>query len=448
MFCPNCGKPNQEDSRFCEECGTALVENSVLAQALYSEPVSEDSAEAPSNFVLPKFDFLKIKEFSKKNKFILIPVAAVVVLATVFCIIGSSVASPKRIAKNYFESLSKGDYKAMYDCLALPDDEFINEETFNVYMQEYAETSNRFTDVKNYTIEEIKSNSGLGDSYNSELPSAGSNSMIKNFQVSIVDSMTGYIDELKIPLIKQDAKTWLFFDTYKVSAAGYVLQDITINAPANTTVSLDGVELNNKEQSSDEENVCLYEIANLFPGTHTISVVSDMFETYEMEIDINNSESTYNVSANSLKLKEELVSTAKTNATNDFKLLYSKAKDGKEFSTIGIKAAPEADISTVYSRIVEKLTLNSDGTGIKSVTFTSVEANDLYSQYTNDDGAIRISFQQEFQYTYTYTRTQGWFNVTLVDGESSGAQTVRFTYEYVDGEWLLYSLDNAIIYAY
>ncbi len=44
MFCPNCGKSNPDGSKFCENCGTNMLESNGVQQAAPQQPVAPPPA--------------------------------------------------------------------------------------------------------------------------------------------------------------------------------------------------------------------------------------------------------------------------------------------------------------------------------------------------------------------------------------------------------------------
>lgn len=447
MFCPDCGKPNKDDSRFCEECGAALVESEVLEQPLYNE-FEENAAADRYEVELPHIDFTKVIEFLKKAKFVLIPVLAVVVLFTAFYTIGSAVSAPEKVVEKYFTALSEGDYKQMYQQLALPNDDAINEETFVAFMNKYMEEQGKsFSDVKNFIVQDLDAKqtaSDYEDEGDKELKAAR-----RNFRVNVVDKLTGDIDYLDLVLIRQDAKSWLFFDTYKVSSADYIVQDIRINIPLKAKVLLDGVELTQETLVSEDEGWYTYEIETMFRGMHKISIVSDLFEEYEVERDFYSSDMECSFDEYSLTvLKKDHAVAAYNQAVSDFKTMYEKALAQKPFSETGIKAASDPEsLESCYESILKLLARKSDDTGINSISFATVEMEEDISRqsFINEDGYVQFNFSVRFNYEYTYTGYEGWFEPVLTEGERSGSRTVRFAYAYVDGTWKPVYLENYTI---
>ena len=90
MFCGECGTKNEKGAKFCEKCGAKLE-------------VAEEKQESPKTQQQP---VKTSKPMTKQNKIIIAAVSAVVVLLIAFVAVGSSLASPKRLVKNYMDAIS------------------------------------------------------------------------------------------------------------------------------------------------------------------------------------------------------------------------------------------------------------------------------------------------------------------------------------------------------
>ena len=133
MFCPECGKKNENGAQFCEYCGAKIAEESKV--------------------VLPK---TPRKPMKKKTIVIISIVSALVVILVVGGIVLSSNFKPSKIAVNYFVALMNNDTDKIYDYINVPDSEFTTKKMFT----EVVDTEKE--DLLNYKIvSEEKSTDGL-----------------------------------------------------------------------------------------------------------------------------------------------------------------------------------------------------------------------------------------------------------------------------------------------
>ena len=133
MFCPECGKKNAEEAKFCEFCGAKIDEDSKI--------------------ILPQ---KPRKPMKKSTKIIIIVVTLLVVVLGGGGIILSNNFKPSKIATEYFEALMNNDTDKIYDYIDIPDSEFTTKEIF----KKVVETED--TDVVNYqVVSEEKSSDGL-----------------------------------------------------------------------------------------------------------------------------------------------------------------------------------------------------------------------------------------------------------------------------------------------
>jgi hypothetical protein len=129
-------------------------------------------------------------------------------------IIAFQMTKSEKVAKDYFEALKSQDFETVYSYLDLEDSEYINKDNF-VKIQE---DSNNFSNIGDYEV----------------VPSISSKLKLSSLNTNSEDLITiqyniNDLDEpqkLKIHLLKQPEKKFLFFNTWKVDASDYVANHI------------------------------------------------------------------------------------------------------------------------------------------------------------------------------------------------------------------------------
>ena len=133
MFCPECGKKNEEGAQFCEHCGAKIVEESKV--------------------VLPK---QPKKPMKKKTKIIIIVSTVLVLALAILGIVLSDSFKPSKVATEYFEALMNNDTNKIYDYIDVPENEFTTKKIFTEV------TDSEKEDLVNYqVVSEEKSTDGL-----------------------------------------------------------------------------------------------------------------------------------------------------------------------------------------------------------------------------------------------------------------------------------------------
>ena len=460
MFCPECGKPNPDENRFCQYCSALLVDNSAEQfQQPVAQPVSDNGQQAKPDVVvsIPKVDTAKVKGFIQKQKKLLVPIVAVVIALIVFVAIGSSLSSPEKVVESYFTALTENDYEAMYKQLALPESDLLTKEAFTNYMtQNFGEGENPYYGVKKFDVKEIDERDyyGYGYDYNENRDNKKKDeNPVKNYQIIMVDKTTGESSTYFVTLIEQDTKTLLFFKNYKVSSASFVAQNVKLYVDGEAAVTFDDIALTSPE--TDEYGTKSYSLPAVFKGEHKVTLTSDLYEPFETDFYIYENYDSQTVRTSYMKFKEDILTSLETKALDTIKTMYANALANKPFSIDMMKTTPEyIDLSNIYTNLVDNIAMQEDGTGLNEITFTSgaIRTNYLnekqYSVHTDDAGRTTVSFTLNLTYDFKYTRNVGWYEPQLEVREGSNNDSVSFQYTYVDGEWNLSSMGNCVVYYY
>ena len=198
MFCPECGKKNEEGAQFCEHCGARIVDDSKV--------------------VLPK---QPRKPMSKRNKIIITVSALLIVILVIGGIILSENYKPSKVATDYFEALMDDDANRLYNYIDVPENEFTTKKIFTEVVD------NKKEDLVNYqVVSEQISNDGL------------------SAQVKISYTLEGRQTPLTktIYLVKDKKNKMLIFDNWKISDGSSLVEtDYQITVFKDSTLKLEGV---------------------------------------------------------------------------------------------------------------------------------------------------------------------------------------------------------------
>ena len=126
MYCPKCGKKNDDDARFCAFCGGEIIdtqpEEVSIGQFLKHQVLLLIRGNAHVGGTA--------KTFLKGHRRVVLALAAVVILAAGGIAAARSLFNPERTARSFFEHYITGDWSAVYQELYLPDSAMLDEAHF------------------------------------------------------------------------------------------------------------------------------------------------------------------------------------------------------------------------------------------------------------------------------------------------------------------------------
>ena len=458
MFCPECGKFNPDENQVCQYCNSLLIDNSapVSTEQSAEAPAPQTAGEGSNDVVLniPKLDLAKAKSFFMKNKFIIIPILAVVIAFIIFVSVGSSMSSPEKVVRNYYNALVNGEYEDMYDYIALPEGDFTTKENFVKHMKAINKDDNSLPKQTDFRVEEIRDNiNNFENGMSASTEKEKNDSPLKKYTVTFYDKSTGATDSYTVTLIEQDTKKLLFFKDYKVSSAGLIVKNVQFEIAGDAQIKIDGKTLKNPKKNEDGNKV--YKIDTIFAGNHDMTLTSELYETYKSEFNVNSDNYHQKIYvADAMKVKEKIVTSLEKTALSDFKTIYENAMAQKSFPK-SIKLSEDEDklVTERYNELLEDLAPNEDGTGLNSITFksgkirTSRYSDDLqYSVGQDDSGNTYISFTLDIEYEYKATVDTGWFTSNIQTREDTRTDDISFKYVYIDGKWALSYISTCSLY--
>lgn len=377
MFCPECGKKNENGAQFCEHCGAKIAEESKV--------------------VLPK---APRKPMKKKTIVIISIISALVIILVVGGIVLSNNFKPSKIATNYFVALMNNDTNKIYDYINIPDSEFTTKKIFT----EVVDTKK--VDLLNYkVVSEEKSTDGL------------------SAQVKISYTLEGDKEPLTttIYLVKDKKNKLLIFDNWKISdGSSLIEEDYSITVYKGATVKLEGVEVKEKyKEKSSSERYDTYVIPAIFKGEYNAEVTLKNGLKTESVLDTTGYDSSLTDFELSDSEEKEL-----TNSIKDYVgKLYKAALEGKSFDDIKkdyeYKDSDLDDLEDAYKSFVSSI----KNSGLTKYSLKDVEI----SRYSiNTDGYLYVTVNTEYDYT-----VKSYFSEETVDNDDE--DTAYLTFDYSDG---------------
>lgn len=376
MFCPECGKKNEEGATFCESCGAKIEETKVI------------KPKAPK------------KKMAKKNKII---ITVVVILAVVLIgggLILSNNYKPSKVALNYFKALMNNDTDKLYDYSNITKNEFTTKKIFKEV------TDSKKTNVLNYSVtDEQISSDGLSAQVKISYTTEGNSSAL---------SKTIY-------LVKDKKNKMLIFDNWKISeGSSLVTENYEITTFKDATLKLEGVTVNKSyKKSSSSKKYDTYVIPQLFKGSYDAEVTLKNGLTLESEIDV----SSYSSTIDTIKLSdkdEKALETSIKKVVND---LYTSAIAQKAFSDIKGNYEYTGGSLTKLESAYNSFTNYIKSSGLTEYSVTDVEVQRLSM---TDDGYIYVNVDIDYKYT-----AKAYFSEETVS--KTDDDTAYLTFDYNDG---------------
>ena len=415
MFCGECGTKNQKDSRFCENCGTKLVEEtkSKSKSTSHSKKTNNDSLKE------------KLKKMPKSKKIWYGIVTIMVVGILGFYGVMSNRLSPKNIAKEYFLAVSNGDLNKAYQYLNIEKNEFTNMEMFLTISNRELDDDDKMK-FSNYKIGKVeKSKDGF------------------TANVSIHYLLEGEDEPeiVQLTLVKQKSKKFLFFDDWRISNKMAIMdtkKDYKIKVLKGSKVILEGIEVDKKyiDKNSSDEIYDIYKMPTMFTEKYQMKIVLPMGIEIEDTLNVA-SYSSYTFHLDEDNLPETLKKQILDRAKSGLQVLYDGAREQKSFDEIkdafNFKDADLHDLKETYESLAKSLS----NSGLNAIEFTEVT---LSSLDTTKDG-YKAYIRAKYQYTVSYTSGE-----EIKTHDSSSSDSMIIYYSYIDNAFQIVNASSLNTY--
>lgn len=380
MFCPECGKKNLSEAKFCEHCGAKIVDDTKV--------IKEKK---------PKKDK---KPMSKKNKIIISIIIVLCVILTIVGLILSNNYKPSKVALEYFTALMENDTDKLYDYISVPENEFTTKEMF----KKVNDDNDDDDDLLNYKVTSEKiSNDGL----------------TAEVEISYTKEDDKTTSTKTIYLVKDKKNKLLIFDNWKISnQSSMINEDYTITTIKDATLKLEGITVDEKYKENSSYNYDTYVIPALFKGTYDVTISLKNGLTTKTTINVNNS---YSANINDLELSDEDEDNLENTIKDNINTLYKAAIEKKTFDDVKTSFEyDDADLSDLES------SYNSFSNSINGLIEYNVDEVEIEDISINSDGYLYV--QTKISYKYTAEKYIQDETVSKEDNDIA-----YLTFDYADG---------------
>ena len=394
MFCGECGTKNEKGAKFCEKCGAKLE-------------VAEEKKESPKAQQQP----LKTsKPLTKQNKIIIAAVSAVVVLLIAFVAVGSSLASPKRLVKNYIDAISTKNYDKLYSYMVnveSGDKTFVSKDAFKEIYKAQESEMRKFTYYQLGIIDY-----GLGK-------------LTATVPVTYrYDGGSGEKD-VDIKLQKSNKKTLLFFDKWELTSSFTVkvVEDYQITVPTGATVVYAGIKVDKKylDKSKSTSTNDVYVLNQVLGEKTPIKVTLKNGIVIEDTDTPSKYYNTYTARVKSSNISEAMKTTLTKQAKDDLKEIYAGVLANKKFAELNSKSF-DSKLSSSYESYLSSLQASS-----RKLTKMDITDVKYYSISSTTDGYLELQVKMYFDYTVSYdsvgetkTKDKSTYDYVYLTYEMSG----------------------------
>lgn len=371
-----------------------------------------------------------VKKEKKKKPALRLIILLVELAVIIGCVIGTvklieKYNNPKLTAERYFDALLAGDFETAYSYVEeMEDTVFLNKEAYIASMQ-YLEVAGQ----EYYNIYQNGKN-----------------------QYTMSYGNDGY---LKIGLRECEEKKFFVFKEYEVVLIDYVFaEDVTIMAPKDVTVSLNGIVLDSSNCAIDESDYLSayetsYTIDRMYLGEYLLEVDGgEIYQPYSeiMEVDW----SSHSQYMDRPKLADGVATELLERSYDIIATTYQDAINGEESTAAldEIKAnGGEVDEDyNFYTSLKNDLTIE-DGF-FEYVDVFNFSGEISYYSYDYDTGNMEVSVELYYEEDYGY-QVLDWWDEVYEASTDSGEADASFTYSYINGEWKLTRLNlYSAIYAW
>lgn len=434
MFCPNCGKENEDGSLFCEACGGKILEEQQVEEnkgTSTEDKVSEISSYYNNTYSNNVKVAVVKKPLSLKKKIGIIAGVVIVASVVTFYVIGNKLSNPEKVAEEYMQCQVDKDWDKMYDYLSVEESEFINKDLF---LKSKAQDSDK-KEISSFTV--------VGDSGKDN----SSDDLEKSILVKYKSKNGSNSDGDILKLVKQEEKFLLFFDKWKVSSKNILNEDYKLSVPIGSTAYLDGIELTDqyKDETNKDDYNDKYKVSEVFSGGHTIKITSTIYEDYE---EYKADGYFCSIDTEDLKLKQESKDATEEIAKKFLQTYYDSAIALKKYDEVKSYYSSNEKVQknekSSYESFLKKVKPDeASDIGLKKVTISKVSAE--AEKGNSYSGEVEVTVNYDYEYSGT---RKNYFSEDVVDfssdGVKSGTTHIYFTYE--EGKWVIKDISSLTLY--
>lgn len=411
---PNVQQPNMQQNEASENDAWKRRKEERKVQAAKAEAESREIhiPDAVKNVDLKAMKEKGKGQMTKGRMIILAEALLLIIVITVFSVIGSSKSSPEGVAKQYFKASSEGNWEKVYGYLNTQSSEFLTKEAF-LEIQKNKEVSK----VTNFKV--LKNDNRAKDSF------------VQTCTIEYTVEGESQPHQTDIVLVKQEKNNMLFFPSWKVGTAVGIAKDYQITVPTGTEVALDGILLEEKHLVGNENGQSIYNV-DIFEGKHTIQTATPWCKVQEQEFDAYAGDGFW-------LTEQELMEDAKAALEGQMKegiqKIYAAAMKNEDFSAVKDLFDPtyEERNKEMYENCVESIHRREDYKYNK-LTLNNFELTDYEFFQDQESSFLQATLEYDYAYDYTYTYTS-WFSdeKTVQNYDSEGDRSTSASFVW-DGE--------------
>ncbi len=361
-----------------------------------------------------------VKKEKKKRPALRLIIVLVELAVIIGCIIGAvklveKYNDPQLTVDNYFKALLAGDYETAYSYVEpMEETTFINKDSY-INAMEYLEVAGN-DDYRIYSVGDNEYTMSYGNS--------------------------GY---MTIRLRECEEKRFFVFKDYEVVLRDVFAEDVTITAPKDVTITLNGMVLDSSNCAMDESDYLRnyetsYTIDCMYQGEYLVALDGgDVYQPYSeiMEVAWDNCYKDMYQPYLAEGVVEELIGKSYDIVAETYQDAMNQADTTAALDEI--KAAG-TDIDEDYNFF----TYLKDDLEVYDGFFDYVNVYDFsgeigYYSYDYETGNMNVNVYLYYQEDYGY-QTLDWWDDTYEASTDTGSGEANFTYSYIDGEWVLTNL--------
>lgn len=422
MFCNHCGKEIIAGKKFCSYCGAAVIPPTEKKKApvIHKEKI-KDKTPAEGSFAEKP---VKEKKAFRINKALIVSIfeaAAIGFVVWALFRVGKSIYGPETLAKSYMDAIAEDDWEKIMNLTDVEESEFVNKQSLKTAISE--------------------SISGDFDTYEVSLKNMRGSSAT----VDVEYGDGGRTDnDLTLIMSKQDEKALYVFDTWKVSAESYIVEDFKVYVPKGTEAYFDGIKLSDDYKKGlstlyEGENASFesYEIPEICIGNHQAAAMVGDYAISVKSVDVTD-EGEKEVRLSDVTPSEELQEEVINAAYSYLQTILDSKVSGNQFNSIKDLFIDDQEARknarNTYENSLDSYYEHNGENGIKKITVTSADGS-MQDFYLSNEGDLSSQININFKYDTTKISQDWWSKEEKEDITKNKSGNFYAYLEYVDGSW-------------
>ena len=443
MFCGECGAKNKKGSAFCEKCGSKLEVEEEIEKTTKKDQVKKTNKKEETKKPDKKEEVKKTekveeikkeepkkerKPISKKNKIIIGIVAIVVAILVAGYMYLGSLCKPEKIAIKYFKAYTSKDADKIANIIKLDESDFVSKKLLKEALkdEEKIELENYAIDNTPTTTKEITKALGI----------KAEDDMSKSIRIKYIKKGSSKEYYKTIKLVKSKNKKYLFFDNWVVDSSDLIAKDYSLSVPADSKVSLNGIELGKKYKKDNSSSYDSYLIPSILKGTYKAKVTlkSGIELTGTLKVDGNYG----SFSSNNLKFESKTEKKFVNEIKENISLIYNSVLEDKSFEDI--KDSFDEDSRDNFENTFNTIKQNalSEYSKLKEIKITNAEIR--YFNISEDN--VRFSVQVTYDYKVEYKNGEE----TKEYSKTGRTTTIYVTYKLDNKSYKLSKIESLPTY--